>query len=181
MDCQRKQHSLLHFRKRPNDRWGWMSVLISCLMLFCMHFPPIVLISPTLARVHEDGLSMILIAPYWPSKHWLAEITQLHYREPWPMLLRRDLLSQARGEILHPHPERLALWAWQRPFMTANGLFLRDGAQTYRRFSFSVLLLWYRLSYKTWWTKGNLSPLLRCVWQLFLLAILVLKGRLSIP
>ncbi len=24
----------------------------------------------------------------------------------------RDLLSQAEGEIFHPHPECLALWAW---------------------------------------------------------------------
>ena len=26
--------------------------------------------------------------------------------------LHRDLLSQARGKNFHPHPERLALWAW---------------------------------------------------------------------
>ncbi len=26
--------------------------------------------------------------------------------------MRRDLLSQAEGEIFHPHPERLALWVW---------------------------------------------------------------------
>ncbi|XP_029909243.1 uncharacterized protein LOC115360460 [Myripristis murdjan] len=75
-------------------------------------FPPIALISPTLARVQKEGLSMILIAPYWPSKHWLAEITRLLYREPWPLPIRRDLLTQAHGQIFHPHPERLALWAW---------------------------------------------------------------------
>lgn len=75
-------------------------------------FPPVALISPTLARVRERGLSMILVAPHWPAKHWMAEIFQLLAGPPWQLPLRRDLLSQARGEIFHPHPERLALWAW---------------------------------------------------------------------
>ncbi|KAL2095325.1 hypothetical protein ACEWY4_010044 [Coilia grayii] len=75
-------------------------------------FPPLSLITPTLARVREQGLSLILIAPYWPSKHWVAEIVQVLAVPPWPLPIRRDLLSQARGEIYHPHPDRLALWAW---------------------------------------------------------------------
>ncbi|XP_041840350.1 uncharacterized protein LOC121639256 [Melanotaenia boesemani] len=75
-------------------------------------FPPLSLISPTLARVREQGLTLILVAPRWPSKHWIAEIIQLLADEPWPLPIRRDLLSQARGEIYHPHPDRLSLWAW---------------------------------------------------------------------
>ncbi|XP_041864797.1 uncharacterized protein LOC121654646 [Melanotaenia boesemani] len=75
-------------------------------------FPPLELIIPTLARVREGGHSLILIAPRWPGKHWLAEIFQLLCSQPWPLPPRRDLLSQARGEIFHPHPERMALWAW---------------------------------------------------------------------
>ncbi|KAK9519955.1 hypothetical protein VZT92_022646 [Zoarces viviparus] len=51
-------------------------------------------------------------APRWPSKHWVAEIIQLLADEPWPLPIRRDLLSQAGGEIYHPHPDRIALWAW---------------------------------------------------------------------
>lgn len=75
-------------------------------------FPPLSLISPTLIRVRDQGLSLILIAPRWPSKHWIAEIIQLLVDEPWPLPIHRDLLSQARGEIYHPHPEQVALWAW---------------------------------------------------------------------
>ncbi|KAK9533173.1 hypothetical protein VZT92_008331 [Zoarces viviparus] len=70
------------------------------------------LISTTLTRVREQGSSLILIAPRWPSKHWVAEIIQLLADEPWPLPIRRDLLSQAGGEIYHPHPDRIALWAW---------------------------------------------------------------------
>lgn len=58
----------------------------------------------------DRGLSVILVAPRWPGKHWLAEIFQLLSGPPWLLPLRRDLLSQARGEIFHPpphpHPQR---------------------------------------------------------------------------
>ena len=84
---------------------SWPNVLLYA-------FPPLSLISPTLDRVREQGLSLILIAPRWPSKHWVAEIIQLLTNEPWPLPIRRDLLSQAGGEIYHPHPDRIALWAW---------------------------------------------------------------------
>ncbi|XP_076155099.1 uncharacterized protein LOC143138537 [Alosa pseudoharengus] len=75
-------------------------------------FPPLSLISPALARVREHGLSLLLIAPNWPGRLWLAEISQMLAGEPWPLPLRRDLLSQAQGQILHPRPDRLALWVW---------------------------------------------------------------------
>lgn len=75
-------------------------------------FPPISLISPTLAQVREQRLSLILIAPRWPSKPWMAEVIQLLSGQPWPLPVRRDLLSQAGGEVFHPHPDRVALWAW---------------------------------------------------------------------
>lgn len=84
---------------------SWPNVLLYA-------FPPLSLISPTLDRVREQGLTLILIAPRWPSKHWVAEIIQLLTGEPWPLPIRRDLLSQAGGEIYHPHPDRIALWAW---------------------------------------------------------------------
>ncbi|XP_023819243.1 uncharacterized protein LOC105357907 [Oryzias latipes] len=80
-----------------------------CRLLYA--FPPLELIAPTLTRVREGKHSLILVAPRWPGKHWLADIIQMLHSQPWPLPLRRDLLSQARGEIFHPHPERLALWA----------------------------------------------------------------------
>nr|XP_055040043.1 uncharacterized protein LOC129427314 [Misgurnus anguillicaudatus] len=75
-------------------------------------FPPLSLIVPTLRRIREHGHSVILIAPRWPGRIWLAEIMQLLCDQPWPLPLRRDLLSQARGEIFHPAPDKIALWAW---------------------------------------------------------------------
>ncbi len=75
-------------------------------------FPPLALIPPTLARVRGHGHKLILIAPHWPALHWLAEIYQMLCAQPWQLPIRRDLLSQGRGTVFHPHPERLQLWAW---------------------------------------------------------------------
>lgn len=75
-------------------------------------FPPLELITATLLRVREKRHSLILVAPHWPAMHWMADIFRLLCERPWPLPLRRDLVTQARGEIFHPHPERLALWAW---------------------------------------------------------------------
>lgn len=46
-------------------------------------------------RVREEGLRLILIAPRWPGKYWLADIIHMLYREPWSLPLRQDLLSKA--------------------------------------------------------------------------------------
>lgn len=62
-------------------------------------FPPLSLISPTLERVRENGLSLLLIAPRWSRRLWVAEIVQLLQGEPWPLPLRRDLLSQVGGRF----------------------------------------------------------------------------------
>ena len=73
-------------------------------------FPPLSLILPTLERVRTHRLSLILVAPAWGA--WRSEIVPLLYDSPWQLPLHRDLLSQARGEIFHPRPMDLDLWAW---------------------------------------------------------------------
>ena len=73
-------------------------------------FPPLSLIPPLLERVRMEGLSVILVAPAWGA--WRSEITPLLCGRPWQLPLRRDLLSQAGGEIFHPQPGDLDLWAW---------------------------------------------------------------------
>ncbi|CAL9686954.1 unnamed protein product [Knipowitschia caucasica] len=75
-------------------------------------FPPLELIAPILSRVREEKHSLILVAPYWPAMMWMTEIFQLLCDHPWTLPLRRDLVTQAHGEIFHPYPERLALWVW---------------------------------------------------------------------
>ncbi|XP_076746637.1 uncharacterized protein LOC112431703 [Maylandia zebra] len=75
-------------------------------------FPPVEMISPILERVRRHSLSLILVAPWWPAKSWYAEIISLLAASPWQLPLRRDLLSQAGGEVFHPRPDLWHLHAY---------------------------------------------------------------------
>ncbi len=75
-------------------------------------FPPIVLLLQVLRRVREQRHKLILIAPLWRNQPWVSELFQLLEAAPWPIPLRRDLLSQANGTIWHPRPELWALHVW---------------------------------------------------------------------
>lgn len=50
--------------------------------------------------------------PPWQNQSWFPELTQLLSAAPWPIPLRNDLLSQAKGMIWHPQPELWALHLW---------------------------------------------------------------------
>ncbi len=52
------------------------------------------------------------MAPLWRNQHWFAELCRLLTAAPWPIPLKRDLLSQANGTIWHPQPELWALHLW---------------------------------------------------------------------
>ncbi|KAL0149475.1 hypothetical protein M9458_055263 [Cirrhinus mrigala] len=69
--------------------------------------PPIALLPGVLERVRRDGVLRLLVAPYWPARAWFSDLVSLLDGSPWEIPVRRDLLSQAGGTILHPRPE---LW-----------------------------------------------------------------------
>lgn len=75
-------------------------------------FPPLPLIWPTLQRVYQEGHKLLLVAPYWPARIWFPLLHSLCRGTPWPLLDRKDLLSQLGGRIWHPNPQRLRLWVW---------------------------------------------------------------------
>ncbi|XP_056269652.1 uncharacterized protein LOC130193228 [Pseudoliparis swirei] len=75
-------------------------------------FPPIPLILPTLLMVLQQGYSLLLVAPRWPARTWFPLLHRLCSGTPWRFPDWRDLLSQLRGQIWHPNPSRLQLWAW---------------------------------------------------------------------
>ncbi|XP_061078563.1 uncharacterized protein LOC133111938 [Conger conger] len=75
-------------------------------------FPPFGLVPQVLAKAREERKPLILIAPDWPHKQWMADVALLLTDVPWRLPQRRDLLSQGAGTIFHPHPSRLRLTAW---------------------------------------------------------------------
>ncbi|KAI2660031.1 ORF V: Enzymatic polyprotein [Labeo rohita] len=74
-------------------------------------FPPIILLPGVLERVRRDGVRLLLVAPYWPARAWFSDLISLLDGSPWEIPVRRDLLSQAGGTILHPRPELWKLWS----------------------------------------------------------------------
>ncbi len=75
-------------------------------------FPPIALLPGVLERVRRDGVRLLLVAPFWPGRVWFSDLISLLDGSPWEIPVRRDLLSQAEGMILHPRPELWKLWVW---------------------------------------------------------------------
>ncbi len=75
-------------------------------------FPIVALLLQVLRQVREQRHKLILIAPFWRNQSWVSELFQLLKAAPWPITLRRDLLSQANGTKWHPWPELWALHVW---------------------------------------------------------------------
>ena len=73
-------------------------------------FPPLQLILPTLERIRCSNLEVLLVAP--SRGVWRSLIAPLLFQPPWQLPLRRDLLTQAGGEVFHQDPQVLDLWVW---------------------------------------------------------------------
>ncbi|CAM4571143.1 unnamed protein product [Leuciscus chuanchicus] len=109
-------------------------------------FPPVSLLAQTLCKVREDEEQVLLVAPYWPTRTWFAELMLLTTAPPWPIPLRMDLLSQRRGTLWHPRPDLWKLHVWsldgtrrRTPELAQSVVlsFLQDGLE--RRLSPSTL------------------------------------------
>ncbi|KAL0159398.1 hypothetical protein M9458_043123, partial [Cirrhinus mrigala] len=90
-------HCPMYYSK---DRDDW-------LLLYA--FPLTSFIPEVLKRVREQKHKLLLVAPLWRNQHWFLDLGQLLVAAPWPIPLRRDLLSQANGTIWHPQPKLRAL------------------------------------------------------------------------
>ncbi|XP_067241145.1 uncharacterized protein [Chanodichthys erythropterus] len=75
-------------------------------------FPPFALLPRVLEKVRQEGVSLILVAPHWPTRIWFSDLVSMIDGSPMELPLRPDLLSQAGGTIVHPRPELWKLWAW---------------------------------------------------------------------
>lgn len=75
-------------------------------------FPPVSLLAQTLCKVREDEEQVLLVVPYWPTRTWFPKLVLLLTAPPWPVPLRRDLLTQRWGTIWHPRPDLWKLHVW---------------------------------------------------------------------
>ncbi len=75
-------------------------------------FPPVSLLAQTLCKVREDEEQVLLVAPFWPTRTWFPKLILLATAPPWPIPLRKDLLSQGLGTIWHLRPDLWNLHVW---------------------------------------------------------------------
>ena len=82
-------------------------------------FPPFSLLPALIHRIETGNHKVVVMAPHWMGRSWFLRLARLLISRPFQLPLRRDLLSQGRGEVWHPRPETLLLWAW--PLVSPSG------------------------------------------------------------
>ncbi|XP_071123791.1 uncharacterized protein [Mytilus edulis] len=75
-------------------------------------FPPFRFLSQVLQKISAEQGLIILIAPDWPKQDWFPDLLHLSCARPLVLPVRHNLLSQFKGKILHPNPEKLHLFTW---------------------------------------------------------------------
>ena len=74
--------------------------------------PPFRFLAPVLHKITGEKCRIIVIAPAWPKQTWFANLLRLSCARPLVLPLKRNLLSQFKGGVVHLSPERLHLHAW---------------------------------------------------------------------
>ncbi|VDI40126.1 Hypothetical predicted protein [Mytilus galloprovincialis] len=80
--------------------------------MFAYAFPPFRFMSKVLRKISADQGLIILIAQALPKQAWFPDLLHLSSARPLVLPVRHHLLSQIKGKILHPNPEKLHLFAW---------------------------------------------------------------------
>ena len=75
-------------------------------------FPPACLLQKVLMKIRQEKCRMILIAPYWPSRHWFPSLTSLDLLNPLRLPSWRNLLISPHTRQWHPNPDLFDLHAW---------------------------------------------------------------------
>ncbi len=65
-----------------------------------------------LYKIRKERASVLLIAPNWSNQPWIPDLTELLVAPPWPIPIRKDMLSQADGSVWHSNPELWSLHVW---------------------------------------------------------------------
>lgn len=92
----------------------------------------------------SDELERTDAQSFWRNQLCFPKMIRLLSAAPWPIRLRKDLISQAKGTIWHPRPELWSLWP------------LNGSLVTLRQFY---------PSYRSCWVQGSPLPYLRYTWR----------------
>jgi ribonuclease HI len=88
------------------------ALTISWDRMFAYAFPPICLIPRVIQHMKQFRCKIIMIAPFWPRRHWFPELLQMSVAHPIRLPTWPNLLQQPNSQIFHPNPEVFKLTAW---------------------------------------------------------------------
>lgn len=87
-------------------------LLLSWMHKFVYLFPLLLLIPGTISKIQREHPRVILITPWWPRQPWFVTLPHLSKGTWHQFLLREDLLTRDKGQILHHNIGHLVLVAW---------------------------------------------------------------------
>ena len=96
--------------------------------MFAYAFPPFRFLSAVLRQISVEQCLIIFFAPAWPKQAWFPDLLRLSCAHPLALPVRHNLLSQFKGTILHPNPEKLHLFAWLLLGITSKREVFTEGA-----------------------------------------------------
>ena len=77
-------------------------------------FPPFLVIRHLFSKLWTSwGMSVILIALFWPSKEWFSDLLQATIDAPRLLLMPPDILLQPHFNCFHDSFHTLQLTAWK--------------------------------------------------------------------
>ena len=62
-------------------------------------FPPVPMIPKVLNKVQEEGITAILVCPWWPSSLWFLQVQSLLLAPPYPLPPFKEILIPEEGEL----------------------------------------------------------------------------------
>ncbi|XP_070212733.1 uncharacterized protein [Littorina saxatilis] len=95
------------------EAWETNAMDISWSGLEAYAFPPFQLLTRVIRKAEQEGPSLLLIAPLWPSQPWFPDLLRLAQGPPIPLALTRGELIQPHTGSLHAEPQLLNLHAWR--------------------------------------------------------------------
>ncbi|XP_052680299.1 uncharacterized protein LOC128161099 [Crassostrea angulata] len=93
--------------------WECDALAVDWTGMFAYAFPPPILIPKVLRKVEQESCVLLLIAPFSPRQSWFPDLLHLLVDIPRELPIIRNMLTQRRGQFIHPSPESLHLAVWK--------------------------------------------------------------------
>ncbi|XP_049892045.1 uncharacterized protein si:ch211-79h18.2 [Epinephelus moara] len=104
--------SVVVFYETPSRPFGPGCTISRVAGRVAIRFFPTTINSPCAGQDSPGAIQGSVGGPTVAKRHWFPTLLRLVHGQPWPLPLRADMLSQAGGQIWHPNPAVMQLWAW---------------------------------------------------------------------